>query len=94
MSRWFVARVLFIFNVCEFMLLQYVQYEELDVQHLATLFPEVVEHWGDLSVYFGSNRSTVTSELRVAAPIKTQVFDDASVPSRFAVLRFILDRGK
>ena len=64
------------------------------MQHLATLCAEVVEHWGDLSVYFGSNRSTVTYELRVVAQIETQVFDDALVGPRFAVLPFILDRGK
>ena len=45
----------------------------------------------DLAVYFGTHRPHVTSELRLVTPLEGQVFDDAMMRPRFAVLRFILD---
>ena len=70
---------------------QYVQYGDSGVQRIATICAEIVEQWSSLSVYFGCNRSSGTSEVRVTSPIETQVFDYALVRPRFAVLRFILD---
>ena len=58
---------------------------------LAALCAEVVEYWNDLADYFGTHRPHVTSELRLVTPLEGQVFDDAMMRPRFAVLRFILD---
>ena len=62
-----------------------------DVASLASLCSEVVEYWNDIAVYFGTHRPHVTSELRLVTPLEGQVFDDAMMRPRFAVLRFILD---
>ena len=62
-----------------------------DVASLASLCAGVVEYWKDLAVFFGTHRGHVTSELRLVTPLEGQVFDDAMMRPRFAVLRFILD---
>ena len=51
---------------------------------------EGCEYWNDLAVYFGTQRPNVTSELRLVTPLEGQVFDDAMMRPRFAVLRLIL----
>ena len=73
------------------LLLQFILVGGSDVVSLAALWAEVVEYWNDLAVYFGTHRPHVTSELRLVTPLEGQVFDDAMMRPRFAVLRFILD---
>ena len=58
---------------------------------MAALCVEVVEYWNDLGAYFGTHRPHATSELRLVTPLEVQVFDDAMMRPRFAVLWFILD---
>ena len=58
---------------------------------MAKTCAEVVEYWNDLALYFGRNRPNITSELRVITPLEKQVFDDAMIRPRFAVLRPVLD---
>ena len=71
--------------------LQYVRCGGSDVAQLAKVCTEVVEYWNDLALYFGTHRPNVTSELLVITPLEKQVFDDAMVRPRFAVLRVVLD---
>ena len=77
------------FQLCS--VLQFIRFGGSDVVVLASLCTEVVEHWNDLAVYFGTHRPNVTSELRLVTPLEVQVFDDAMMRPRFAVLRLILD---
>ena len=50
-----------------------------------------MEYWNDLSLYFGTHRPNVTSELRPITPLEIQVFEDAMIRPRFAILRLVLD---
>ena len=79
-----------VFNRFEYMF-QFIRIGGTDVTVLASLCAEIVEYWNDLAVYFGTHRPNVTSELRLVTPLEGQVFDDAMMRPRFAVLRFILD---
>ena len=58
---------------------------------LALVCAEVVDYWNDLALYFGTHRPGVTSELRPITPLESQVFEDALIRPRFAVLRLVLD---
>ena len=51
----------------------------------------MVDYWNDLALYFGTHRPGVTSELRPITPLESQVFEDALIRPRFAVLRLVLD---
>ena len=70
---------------------QYVRCGGDDVTQLAKVCAEIVDYWNDLALYFGTHRPNVTSELLVITPLEKQVFDDAMVRPRFAVLRVVLD---
>ena len=61
------------------------------MSQLALICAEVVDYWNDLALYFGTHRPGVTSELRPITPLESQVFEDALIRPRFAVLRFVLD---
>ena len=50
-----------------------------------------MEYWNDLALYFGTHRPNVTSELRLITPLEVQVFEDAMIRPRFAILRLVLD---
>ena len=52
---------------------------------------EVVEQWNVLALHFGNTRPAITSELMVLTPLERQVFEDAMVRPRFAILRLVLD---
>ena len=52
---------------------------------------EVVEQWNELALHFGNTRPAVTSELMVMMPLEKQVFEDAMLRPRFAILRLVLD---
>ena len=61
------------------------------MSQLALVCAEVVDYWNDLALYFGTHRPGVTSELRPITPLESQVFEDALIRTRFAVLRLVLD---
>ena len=61
------------------------------MSQLALVCAEVVNYWNDLALYFGTHRPGVTSELRPITPLESQVFEDALIRPRFAVLRLVLD---
>ena len=73
------------------LLFQFIRFGGNDVASLASLCAEVVEYWNDLAVNFGSHLPNVTSELRLVTPLEGQVFDDAMMRPRIAVLQLILD---
>ena len=52
---------------------------------------EVVEQWNELALHFGDTRPAATSELMIVTPLEKQVFEDAMVRPRFAILRLVLD---
>ena len=52
---------------------------------------KVVEHWNELALHFVSTRPAITSELIVVTPLEKQLFDDAMIRPRFAILRLVLD---
>ena len=70
---------------------QFIRVGGTDVALLAPLCAAIVEYWNDLAVYYGTHRPNVTSELRLVTPLVEQIFDDAMMRPRFAVLPFILD---
>ena len=61
------------------------------MSQLALVCAEVVDYWNDLALYFGTHRPCVTSELRPITPPESQVFEDALIRPRFAILRLVLD---
>ena len=65
---------------------QFIRFGGNDVALLGSLFAEVVDYWNDLAVYFGTRRPNVTSELRLVTSLEGQLFDDAMMRPRFAVL--------
>ena len=61
------------------------------MSQLAHVCAEVVDYWNDLALYFGTHRPGVTSELRPITLLESQVFEDALIRPRFAVLRLVLN---
>ena len=65
-----------------------------DVRSTALLFREVVDRWSELGAYFGTHRPTVVAEARSHSTLESQLFDDALILPRFAVVAFLYETRK
>ena len=73
------------------MVFQYVQTGCDDVSSMAELLRQVVDRWSELGAYFGTHRPAVVAEVRSHSTLESQLFDDALVLPRFAVVAFLYE---
>ena len=77
--------------MCVFYFFQFIRSGGDDISQLARVCGEAVEQWNELALHFGDTRPAATSELMIVTPLEKQVFEDAMVRPRFAILRLVLD---